>query len=153
MPHSSQPLGLVGARIFDGEKILTDHAAVLAGDRIADLVPLSDFAADIPVKRYDGGLIAPGFIDAQINGAGGVLFNEAPTVETLKVMMRAQGRFGTTAMLPTFITDRPTSARMPSQPCAMRSMKACRALSASTSRGRSCRQSARAHMRSISSQR
>lgn len=107
MPQSSQRLGLVGARIFDGDKILTDHALILAGDCIADLVPLSDFAADIPTKRYDGGLIAPGFIDAQINGAGGVLFNEAPTVETLKIMMRAQGRFGTTAMLPTFITDRP----------------------------------------------
>lgn len=107
MAHSSQQLGLVGARIFDGDKILSDHALILAGDHIIDLVPLANFAADIPVKRYDGGLLAPGFIDAQINGAGGVLFNEAPTVETLKVMMRAQGRFGTTAMLPTFITDKP----------------------------------------------
>jgi N-acetylglucosamine-6-phosphate deacetylase len=107
MAHSSQQLGLVGARIFDGDKILSDHALILAGDHIIDLVPLANFAADIPVKRYDGGLLTPGFIDAQINGAGGVLFNEAPTVETLKVMMRAQGRFGTTAMLPTFITDKP----------------------------------------------
>ncbi len=107
MPTPHMTYGLVGARIFDGERVINDHAVIVDDDLIAGVVPLAGLAGDMPLKRYDGGILAPGFIDAQINGAGGVLFNEAPTRDTLVTMMRAQGRFGTTAMLPTFITDRP----------------------------------------------
>lgn len=107
MPMTHPTRALVGARIFDGERLLNDHAVILEDDTIAGVVPLTALADDMPLKRHDGGILAPGFIDAQINGAGGVLFNEAPTRDTLVAMIRAQGKFGTTAMLPTFITDRP----------------------------------------------
>ncbi|WP_299265869.1 N-acetylglucosamine-6-phosphate deacetylase [uncultured Psychrosphaera sp.] len=51
------------------------------------------------------GLVTPGFLDAQVNGGGGVLLNQAPSVVTLKTMFSAHQQFGTTSMLPTLITD------------------------------------------------
>lgn len=51
------------------------------------------------------GLVAPGFIDVQVNGGGGNLFNNEPDIETLQIMSNAHQSFGTTAMLPTLITD------------------------------------------------
>jgi N-acetylglucosamine-6-phosphate deacetylase len=51
------------------------------------------------------GTLAPGFIDTQVNGGGGVLFNEARTVDGIAAIARAHRRFGTTGLLPTFITD------------------------------------------------
>jgi N-acetylglucosamine-6-phosphate deacetylase len=50
-------------------------------------------------------MLLPGFIDVQVNGGGGALFNEAPTVETLRTMGAAHRRFGTTGFLPTLISD------------------------------------------------
>jgi N-acetylglucosamine-6-phosphate deacetylase len=58
------------------------------------------------VIDLDGGYLMPGFIDTQVNGGGGVLFNDAPSVETLATMAAAHRKFGTTGMLPTLITDR-----------------------------------------------
>ena len=49
--------------------------------------------------------LAPGFVDVQVNGGGGVLFNDTPDVDTLRTIAAAHGRFGTTSLLPTFITD------------------------------------------------
>ncbi|WP_448662956.1 N-acetylglucosamine-6-phosphate deacetylase [Sphingomonas sp. CJ20] len=54
-----------------------------------------------------GGWIVPGFIDTQVNGGGGVLFNDAPTVEGIAAIGRAHAPFGTTAFLPTLISDVP----------------------------------------------
>jgi N-acetylglucosamine-6-phosphate deacetylase len=51
-------------------------------------------------------LLAPGFVDVQVNGGGGVLFNAAPTVDAIRAIGAAHRRFGTTGFLPTFITDR-----------------------------------------------
>lgn len=48
----------------------------------------------------------PGFVDLQVNGGGGVLFNEAPTVEALRTIGAAHRQFGTTGFLPTLISDR-----------------------------------------------
>jgi N-acetylglucosamine-6-phosphate deacetylase len=51
------------------------------------------------------GLVAPGFVDVQVNGGGGVLFNNQPTLDTLIIMSRAHQQYGSTAILPTLITD------------------------------------------------
>jgi N-acetylglucosamine-6-phosphate deacetylase len=51
------------------------------------------------------GLVAPGFVDVQVNGGGGVLFNNQPNLDTLLTMSRAHQQFGSTAILPTLITD------------------------------------------------
>jgi len=55
--------------------------------------------------RFDGDLLVPGFVDVQVNGGGGYLFNSLPSVDGLRTMAEAHAQFGTTAMLPTLITD------------------------------------------------
>lgn len=98
-------LALTGARVFDGERMHDRAAVVIEGGRIAALGPEADLPANIEGRRIEG-LLAPGFVDVQVNGGGGVLFNAAPTVETIRAIGDAHRRFGTTGFLPTFITDR-----------------------------------------------
>jgi N-acetylglucosamine-6-phosphate deacetylase len=75
---------------------------LIEAGRIRDVVP----AQGVVGERLDESLIlAPGFIDVQVNGGGGVLFNDSPDLPTLTRMVRAHRRFGTTALLPTLITD------------------------------------------------
>lgn len=98
------PLALVGARIFDGTRLLDGHAVVIDGERIVAVVPEADLAADAPRRTIEG-LLAPGFIDVQNNGGGGVLFNETRTAEGIRAIAEAHRPYGTTGLLPTFITD------------------------------------------------
>lgn len=96
---------ITGARIFDGTFWHDDAALVLVDDRIEAI----QSGAKLPegIERIDagGGLIVPGFIDLQVNGGGGVLLNEEPTVAGLRQICAAHAKFGTTALLPTLITD------------------------------------------------
>lgn len=62
-------------------------------------------ADSVAVEHHLSGALVPGLIDVQVNGGGGALFNAEPTVDTIATMMAAHRRFGTTAMLPTLITD------------------------------------------------
>ena len=95
---------LSGARIFDGERFLDDHAVVVEGERIAAIVPYAERphggACDLA-----GGLLAPGYIDVQVNGGGGVLFNADPTPEGIARIAAAHRNFGTVGLLPTLVTD------------------------------------------------
>src|SRR5690606_36739206 len=59
------------------------------------------------VHDLEGGWLLPGFIDVQVNGGGGVLFNNDPSPEGIAAIGRAHRRFGTTGFLPTLISDRP----------------------------------------------
>lgn len=97
---------LSGARIFDGEHLLDDHAVVVEGARIAAIVPHSD-RPDGAVRDLGGGLLAPGYIDVQVNGGGGVLFNEDPTPEGIARIAAAHRNHGTIGLLPTLVTDAP----------------------------------------------
>ncbi|MCP3100212.1 N-acetylglucosamine-6-phosphate deacetylase [Myxococcus sp. K15C18031901] len=102
---------LLGARLFTGEQQLDGHALVLEDGRIADVVPESVLPAGVETRRLpENTLLAPGFIDLQVNGAGGVLFNETPTPDAALAIASTLRRFGTTALLPTFITDDPRRA-------------------------------------------
>ncbi len=85
------------SRLFDGEKWFDNVSVVMAHGVVQAITPAAG-----PVTR---GALVPGFIDVQVNGGGGALFNSAPTLQTLRTMLRAHARFGTTAMLPTVITD------------------------------------------------
>lgn len=98
------PFAITGARIFDGERMLDGHAVVVDGARIAALVPEDAIPAGIE-RRAVQGLLAPGFIDCQINGGGGVLFNDAPTVDGIRAIGAAHRLYGTTGFLPTLISD------------------------------------------------
>ena len=86
---------------------LHDGVAVLVegGDVIAVLRDDDPRLRDADVHDLRGGMLLPGFIDAQVNGGGGVLFNIAPTVEASASIARAHRRFGTTGLLPTLISD------------------------------------------------
>lgn len=101
------PHALCGVRIFTGAEVLDDHAVLLEGGRIVGLEPAAGLPADLPREALAGHLLAPGFIDVQVNGGGGILFNETPTPQGAAGVARAHRGFGTTGLLPTFITDRP----------------------------------------------
>jgi len=98
---------LRNARILTADGFRDDLALVIEEGRITALV--SDAAPQLgsAAEQVDlgGGWLLPGFIDAQVNGGGGVLFNNAPDVESLRTLAAAHRRFGTTALLPTLISD------------------------------------------------
>ena len=95
---------LTGARIFTGENFLDDHAVVISEARIAQVVPQQAIGA-MRFEDLGGGLLAPGFIDVQVNGGGGALLNDAPSVETVRTIATSHRKFGTVGLLPTVITD------------------------------------------------
>jgi N-acetylglucosamine-6-phosphate deacetylase len=91
-------------RVFDGAQIRERHAVLVDGGRIADVVALDAVPRGTEVRNVKG-LLAPGFLDVQVNGGGGVLFNDMPTVEGIRAIGAAHRKFGTTGFLPTLITD------------------------------------------------
>lgn len=98
------PLALTGARVFDGTHMLEGRAVVVQDGRIIALPAERDLGAGIK-RRAVTGLLAPGFIDVQVNGGGGVVFNDVRSVEGLETIATAHRKYGTTGLLPTFITD------------------------------------------------
>ena len=72
---------LCGAVPFDGVRFRPGHGVVVAGGRIVALTP--DPPADLPRLRLGGGILAPGFVDVQVNGGGGVMLNDAPDPATM----------------------------------------------------------------------
>jgi N-acetylglucosamine-6-phosphate deacetylase len=94
-----------GGPIFDGQRIFQDHAAEFSGDRLSRLLPQSDLSDTGTVVDLAGDILSPGYVDLQVNGGGGLMLNDAPTVETLERMAAAHRRLGTLHLLPTLITD------------------------------------------------
>lgn len=97
---------LTGARIFDGERFFNDHAVVVEAGRIAAILPYSERPHGA-ARDLGGGLLAPGYIDVQVNGGGGVLFNDDPTPEGIARIAAAHRKHGTVGLLPTLVTDTP----------------------------------------------
>ncbi len=98
---------LTHGRIFTGHEILDDHAIIVANGLIERICPLADVPANVEQRSVNGAILAPGFIDVQLNGCGGVQFNdtaEAVSVETLEIMQKANEKSGCTSFLPTLIT-------------------------------------------------
>jgi predicted amidohydrolase YtcJ len=81
---------LTNGRIFDGERILDGHVALLEGAAVAAVLPIDKTPAGAERVDLDGGLLAPGFIDVQVNG-GGVLFNDQPSVEGIRASAKPTG--------------------------------------------------------------
>jgi N-acetylglucosamine-6-phosphate deacetylase len=96
-----------GARIFDGERLHDDCALVVEGEAIQALTPFAERPRGGEQVDLGGGILSPGFIDWQINGGGGVLFNASPTVEGIAAIAAAHRRTGVTAFLPTVVIDAP----------------------------------------------
>jgi len=98
---------LVNGRVLGDAGFLEDHAVLVEGGRIAAVAAAGDpRVRDADAVDLEGGWLLPGFIDAQVNGGGGVLLNNTPTVEGVRAIARAHRRFGTTGLLPTLISDR-----------------------------------------------
>jgi N-acetylglucosamine-6-phosphate deacetylase len=77
----------------------------IRGGRIERISPDNPYDESSDVIRYEGGYILPGFVDVQVNGGGGILFNDETTVDALRTMAIAHARHGTTALLPTLISE------------------------------------------------
>lgn len=93
-------LTLIADQLFDGEQLHQQRPLSIEDGYIRELDTVSG-ATEVRLK----GLLAPGFIDCQVNGGGGLLFNQAPTVATLQHMVQTHARYGTTSMLPTIISS------------------------------------------------
>jgi N-acetylglucosamine-6-phosphate deacetylase len=90
--------------LYTGREVLQNHALVIDGTRIAAVLPEAKLAPEMPRLDGQGWTAAPGFIDLQLNGCGGVMFNHDITADTLDTMHRTNLRSGTTSFLPTLIT-------------------------------------------------
>jgi len=106
MSAAANDIALVNGRVLTQEGWRDDSAVLIEQGRIAALAPADD-ARVRAARQHDlhGQILAPGFIDTQVNGGGDVLFNDAPTVETLRTIAQAHRRYGTTGLLPTLISD------------------------------------------------
>jgi N-acetylglucosamine-6-phosphate deacetylase len=105
---STEQHAVAADMVFDGDVVRERHAVVIEGSRIVGLTPRRELPASMPVDDIPaGGWLAPGFIDTQVNGGGDVLFNNEPTPDAIATIAAAHRKFGTTALLPTFITDAP----------------------------------------------
>jgi N-acetylglucosamine-6-phosphate deacetylase len=92
---------LHAGRVFDGTTLWPDRTVLFDGARIVgvvapDAVPAGAERVDLPQDH----VLAPGFIDLQVNGGGGVLFNDTPDAATLRRIASAHAQAGTTAILP-----------------------------------------------------
>ena len=98
-------LALVNGRILTQTGIVDGKAVTIRDGRITGVLDSADIPADAVRRDLDGGLLVPGFIDTQVNGGGGVLFNDSTTVEAIAAIGAAHRAYGTTGFLPTLISD------------------------------------------------
>ena len=104
-------LALVNGRMLlgagrDGGGFTEGRAVLIADGRISEILAEGDRRIrKVPRHDLDGALLLPGFLDLQVNGGGGVLFNDSPSVEAIRAIGSAHRRFGTTGFLPTLISD------------------------------------------------
>ncbi|MFK4812375.1 N-acetylglucosamine-6-phosphate deacetylase [Devosia sp. ZW T5_3] len=101
----SDLLAVTGASIFDGHDWQDDAALLIEFGQVSGMIEASAVPTNAQTVHLAGGMLVPGFIDLQVNGGGGVLFNNDPTLEGIRTICAAHAQFGTTALLPTLITD------------------------------------------------
>jgi N-acetylglucosamine-6-phosphate deacetylase len=97
---------LLNGRILAGERIVSGLVVLLADGRIEAVTDLDDARChDAAAIDLEDQVLLPGFIDVQVNGGGGVLFNDDPSLESIRAIGAAHRRYGTTGFLPTLISD------------------------------------------------
>lgn len=112
---------IAAGHVFDGWTKHKDAAVVVEGSLIVGVVPQSELPSGLEVRKFPSEVwLVPGFIDLQVNGGGDVLFNNSPTPEAILAIAAAHRKYGTTAFLPTFITD--TSEKMAAAFAAVQSL-------------------------------
>src|ERR1700759_1054768 len=99
-------------QVFDGTMLRPDCAVVIENTRIRAVMYCNELPAAMPRRRLPtGAWLVPGFIDTQVNGGGDVLFNDDPSPRGIAALTAAHRRFGTTALLPTLLSDTPEKMR------------------------------------------
>ncbi|MEY4474411.1 MAG: N-acetylglucosamine-6-phosphate deacetylase [Pseudomonadota bacterium] len=99
---------LTHCRIYTSHEVLDNHAVIVANGLIEYICPADELPAGVEIRDLGGAILAPGFIDVQLNGCGGVQFNDsldAISEETLNTMQRTNEKSGCTSFLPTMITS------------------------------------------------
>ena len=104
---------LLNGRVFDGLQLHTGLAVLIEGSKILALLPELEIPDSVTIRHdLEGHILAPGLIDIQVNGGGGVMFNDAPTLETIRSIGAAHRQFGTTGFLPTLISTDAETMRL-----------------------------------------
>ena len=96
---------LVNGRVLTEAGVVDGKAVLVENGVIAGIVDAGEAPADARAHDLAGGLLVPGYIDTQVNGGGGVLFNDSPTPEAIAAIGAAHRAYGTTGFLPTLISD------------------------------------------------
>jgi len=91
--------------IFDGASLRHDHFAAFLDGRLNGLGPVADMPTEGERIDLQGDILSPGYVDLQVNGGGGLLLNDAPSVQTIRTIAAAHRDLGVTHLLPTLITD------------------------------------------------
>ena len=104
-------IAYTAAQVFDGEKLTGNIAVVVEGGLVQELVAAHDLANDVTVHDLGNVILSPGFVDVQVNGGGGVLLNDDPSLQAIETIIAAHRTFGTASLLPTLITDTPDVTR------------------------------------------
>ena len=94
-------------RLFDGNHYHYNCALVWQEDQIVSILPMSELPNEIEHQHFPTGIIAPGFIDIQVNGGGDVMFNNDITAQGMETICRAHRQHGTAYLLPTLISSTP----------------------------------------------
>ncbi|MBL8255157.1 MAG: N-acetylglucosamine-6-phosphate deacetylase [Pseudoxanthomonas mexicana] len=96
---------LCNARVLTPDGFVEGLAVLMQDGLIVDLIAVEALPADAVRQDLQGASLVPGFIDAQVNGGGGALFNNDTSVDAIRTIAEAHRRFGTTGLLPTLISD------------------------------------------------
>src|SRR5579864_643991 len=102
---SSVSLTIAAQRIFDGTDMRGPGSVRISQGRIEG-VTFGEAEPRASIQLPREAILAPGFIDVQVNGGGGVLLNDQPTEAGVRCIVEAHRKQGTTGCLPTLITDR-----------------------------------------------
>ncbi|TCP94712.1 N-acetylglucosamine 6-phosphate deacetylase [Cricetibacter osteomyelitidis] len=96
---------LTNSVIYTAKDILYGYAVIVEGEQITAIVREEDVPSEMKKMDLGGHNLTAGFIDLQLNGCGGVMFNDDTSVKTLEIMQQTNLKSGTTSFLPTFITS------------------------------------------------
>src|SRR2546430_12731382 len=98
-------LTIAAPHIFDGADMRGPGSVRISQGRI-ESITFGEAEAPASIRPPADAILAPGFIDIQVNGGGGVLLNDQPTEAGVRRIVEAHRKAGTTGCLPTLITDR-----------------------------------------------
>jgi N-acetylglucosamine-6-phosphate deacetylase len=122
MPDRGTTVAISAPSIFDGARFLREHCVIIQSGTVTQLLPAQDCPRELDLVALANGTLAPGLVDLQVNGGGDLMFNNNPCETTLATMLQAHRATGTTAMMPTLISD--TRARQEEAVAAVRAARA-----------------------------